>query len=388
MPSPSANPLAWATAVKAQRFPAQLIPGQSLARGGTLMSPNYKYRFAFQADGNLVLYKSGTVAYWSNNIANQGGMKATFQADGNFVVYNAQNKPVWSTGTQGKGGKFFRLQDDGNLVMYNAANQPIWETRSWGGTVHDDKRSFLGNVAHTLGQGLKVAAIVGTGGVGAFVLTDQGKKLFKDVTQSPAWKVATGAAIFIPGIGPAVSAGMATAYAIGKAGSIKDAIIDVARSNLPGGDAAKAGFDIATGVAINGEGIDEAGLKFIRDQIPNGPAKAGFDAALSLHAGRVTSQAPAGLTPQGQVSFYATKGLLNADAPPDTKQAVASMTAHTPDGKHGLQTAIESHVAGGQDVSWLAWLWHQVQHLGVQVHASLLGPTPKNVITVHGESVS
>lgn len=235
----------------------------------------------------------------------------------------------------------------------------------------------LGGAAKSLANGIAIAA-------------KYSGKVFTDVTSSPLWKIAAGVAPFVlPGIGLAVSAGMVTAAAIGKAGSVKDALIGAARANLPGGEAAKAGFDVATGIAIHGEGMTEASLNAVRNQVPNGPAKAGFDAALTLHAGRATAKkpAPSNLNPQGRVAFYAAKGALAVKAPPAMKKAVAEMTIHTPAAAQGLKEAIKQEV-NAKNISWLEWLWQEMRHTAANVHGAIVGrPIPKTIITTRGEVV-
>jgi len=225
----------------------------------------------------------------------------------------------------------------------------------------------LGGVAKSLARDVKVAAKF-TG------------KEFTAVTTSPLWKIGAGIAPFVlPGIGIAVSAGMLTASAIGKAGSAKDAIIGAARENLPGGDAAKAGFDIGTGLAIHGEGMTEAAVQAVRNQIPDGSAKAGFDTALSIHLWRVTSTpgsaAPANLHPAAKAAFYASKGLVHGGAPKAMKKAVIAHVAAAPVAKAGLHAAAMTLAPPPREVTLLEWLWQEAKHTGTKIHATLSGHT-------------
>lgn len=71
-----------------------------------------------------------------------------------------------------------------------------------------------------------------------------------DVTNSPLWDLAQGAAWYIPGIGPAVSAGMAVAAALGRGESLEDLALAAARGALPA--AAVGAWDAAIGVARAG----------------------------------------------------------------------------------------------------------------------------------------
>lgn len=358
----------------------RLLPNQILARGSRLTSQNDFYVFVFQTDGNTVLGDRNGRAIWSPGIVNRGGVKAIMQADGNFVVYNGANQPVWSTGTQGRPGAYLLMQNDGNLVVVHNG-RAAWESRTHGGTYHAvSSGSPFAAIASTLGGAAKGLAS------GVAVAAKFSGKAFTEVTKSPLWKVGAMVAPFaLPGIGLAVSAGMMTAAAIGKAGSVKDAIIGAVRANLP--ENAKSAFDVGTGIAIHGEGIDEAGLKFIRDQIPPGEAKAAFDSALSLHVGRATAQtpAPANLSAQAKGAFYTTKGLVKIKAPPAMKKAVAQTVITNPDAHKGLQAAISSEVG----ISWLEFLWQEMKHAVAKGRATLVGrPVPKTIITTRGEVVS
>jgi hypothetical protein len=146
------------------------------------------------------------------------------------------------------------------------------------------------------------------------VAPDAGK-FFKDITQSPYWKIAAGAAVLIPGAGIAVSAGMAAATAVGKAASVKDALLGAAREAIPGG-AGKAGFDAANGILLQGKPINEAAMNMVRSQLVQAHPEAavGFDAAAALQAGRYAQfRAPKTMTnPMARASFYVAQGLRGA----------------------------------------------------------------------------
>lgn len=187
---------------------------------------------------------------------------------------------------------------------------------------------FFANVAATLGDA-------------AITVAKVSRKAFVDVVNSPYWKIAAGAAVFIPGIGVAVSAGMVTASAIGKAASVKDAIIGVARENMPGGDAAKAGFDVGVGVTLSGQGITDAGLQAIRGQLSDPTAQMAFDTALNIHVGRTESKAPAQLPFAGKAAYYASVGVVKSGAPQEMKAAVLKMTAVSDAAKLGLKGAVD-----------------------------------------------
>lgn len=74
---------------------------------------------------------------------------------------------------------------------------------------------------------------------------------------------------FVPGVGPAASAALAMAIALGKGESLKDAAMKAARAALPGGAAAQMAFDVGVAVA-SGELVDEAAKNALLDEIPGG----------------------------------------------------------------------------------------------------------------------
>src|ERR1041385_89052 len=73
------------------------------------------------------------------------------------------------------------------------------------------------------------------------------KGALKGVTNNPLWNIAATGLSFIPGIGQAVSAGMAAAAALGRGMNLKDAALAAARNALPGGPLAAAAFAAARG---------------------------------------------------------------------------------------------------------------------------------------------
>ncbi len=117
-------------------YVGDLQPGQSLAVGDVLRSPNGQYGLFMQADGNLVLYSgvpSVSSAVWATNTWSVPSTfrpnRADMQADGNFVLYNNTNFPAWASGTDGNPGARLVMQDDRNLVIYTAGNpRAIWAT--------------------------------------------------------------------------------------------------------------------------------------------------------------------------------------------------------------------------------------------------------------------
>lgn len=138
------------------------------------------------------------------------------------------------------------------------------QTTEYGGVIDDIGRSVS-----------KAASSVG-GAVGSAVGA---------VTNNPLWDIAQTGASFIPGVGNAVSAGMAGAAAVGRGESLKDIGLSAARGALPGGAVTRAAFDIATG-AIRGHGLSATALRALRNQVPGGELGRGaFDAAVAVASG-------------------------------------------------------------------------------------------------------
>jgi len=86
-----------------------------------------------QSDGNFVVYDgtnfTASNARW-NTKTNGNNSYFAFQTDGNLVVYNQSNKAVWSPNIHGKGATRLTMQNDGNLVAYGVNNKAIWSTNS------------------------------------------------------------------------------------------------------------------------------------------------------------------------------------------------------------------------------------------------------------------
>ncbi|RFA10538.1 hypothetical protein B7R54_15985 [Subtercola boreus] len=71
-------------------------------------------------NGDYVEYLPGYERVGSN------GAKFAFQTDGNVVLYSSAGRPVWQSRTYGRGASKLSLQLDGNIVVYRADNTPLW----------------------------------------------------------------------------------------------------------------------------------------------------------------------------------------------------------------------------------------------------------------------
>ena len=103
-------------------------PGQFLNPGTQIISASGRYHFAYQGDGNLVLYDGG-VAIWASNTAGRAAGACVMQGDGNLVIYIPGGQPIWASNTMTAGSHLI-LQNDGNVVIYTPSNKPVWATNT------------------------------------------------------------------------------------------------------------------------------------------------------------------------------------------------------------------------------------------------------------------
>jgi hypothetical protein len=105
----------------------QLGPGQTLAAGRQLHAPTRPVTLAMQADGDLVLLKSGAERLWASGTAGSGATHAEMRAGGNLALVG-RRKVVWETKTSGNRGARLVVQDDGNLVVRASDSSTVWES--------------------------------------------------------------------------------------------------------------------------------------------------------------------------------------------------------------------------------------------------------------------
>jgi len=118
--------------------------GQSLSRGQSLWSFDRRFQFAYQSDGNIVLYGNGSVL-WSSNTTGVPSTRLTMQGDGNLVLYDT-NTAKWATGSvAGVTSAYLIVQNDGNTVIYRS-NGSTWSTNTGGyGSAGSSNVSLLGS---------------------------------------------------------------------------------------------------------------------------------------------------------------------------------------------------------------------------------------------------
>jgi hypothetical protein len=104
-------------------------------------------------------------------------------------------------------------------------------------------------------------------------------------------QLASTVASFIPGVGTGVAAALGAAGALASGRPITEALLEAAKSALPGGALAATAFDVAAGL-VQGKNLSEAALSAARNRLPGGPAaKAAFDAGLALVQGKKLQEA-------------------------------------------------------------------------------------------------
>lgn len=117
-------------------YTSYLPSGGKMFNGDCMEAANGKTIFAFQTDGNLVVYNSAGTPLWSSRTYGKGGNEADVQDDGNFVIYQDSVIPLWATNTSGHGYTLVHIsvQNDGNVVLYpTGGGRAIWATH----TVHN-----------------------------------------------------------------------------------------------------------------------------------------------------------------------------------------------------------------------------------------------------------
>jgi hypothetical protein len=121
----------------------QIPSGTIMNQGDSYTSPNGKYTFIMQTDGNLVLYPQGGGATWAANTADNeqhngdGGVKTIVQSDGNVQVIDGKNNVLWQTDTAASkstsyyNGASLSVQNDGDVVLYEMpanGDESMWST--------------------------------------------------------------------------------------------------------------------------------------------------------------------------------------------------------------------------------------------------------------------
>ena len=111
-------------AVYQHPIPNTLPPGESLAVGQSLYSPNLK--FQLMLGDNLCVFSAGN-ALWCTQTKGEGIYLAIMQSDGNFCMYETlgQDLPICS-GTAGHPGARVTVQDSGHAQVIDTNGAVLW----------------------------------------------------------------------------------------------------------------------------------------------------------------------------------------------------------------------------------------------------------------------
>ena len=102
-----------------------------MLKGKSLKSPNGKYRFTLQNDGNLVVYCGGK-KLWDTGKVSPEIYALYFQSDGNLVLRNKDLSVAWASGAIDSSATLLQVQNDGNVVVYKNNHHAVWSTKTYG----------------------------------------------------------------------------------------------------------------------------------------------------------------------------------------------------------------------------------------------------------------
>lgn len=102
--------------------------GFVLTGGQSIHSPDGRFTFVMQTDGNLVLYGPSSALWASSTFGS--GYSARFQGAGNLVVYTASGQAVWGSDGAFGGCETLQVQNDGNVMISRADGSVRWATNT------------------------------------------------------------------------------------------------------------------------------------------------------------------------------------------------------------------------------------------------------------------
>jgi hypothetical protein len=106
----------------------RLRPGEALLAGATLTARTRPLVLTLQADGDLVLARSG-IPVWTSRTAGKDVTSAAMQEDGILVLHGPAG-PVWASAPVGTPGDRLVLQDDGNAAIRGPRGAIRWTTKT------------------------------------------------------------------------------------------------------------------------------------------------------------------------------------------------------------------------------------------------------------------
>jgi lysophospholipase L1-like esterase len=109
--------------------PGELLPGQGLTPGHSLVSQDGRFTLTLETNGSLNLFMGKTVL-WTQPATSTPPTGLIFQGDGNLVEYGSKGTVLWQSNSTGAQGDVFFAQNDGNMVIYNQSGQPIFASNT------------------------------------------------------------------------------------------------------------------------------------------------------------------------------------------------------------------------------------------------------------------
>lgn len=105
-----------------------------MRQGHCLVSPNGRFAFVLQDDGNAVVYDGkNNQPIFHTGTSGKAVDRLDLQADGNLVLYGHNGEVLRAT-SKGKSpegdakGARLCMQDDGNLCLYNDKVGYVWDS--------------------------------------------------------------------------------------------------------------------------------------------------------------------------------------------------------------------------------------------------------------------
>ena len=105
-----------------------LRPGEGLAAGQSLYSPDGLTRFTLNPDGNMIVYVEGRKDICDAGTGNLGQPRSLrLDNDGWLILTDVNGRELWK---RGPGGARLDVQDDSHVVLYPPIGTPnaIWGT--------------------------------------------------------------------------------------------------------------------------------------------------------------------------------------------------------------------------------------------------------------------
>jgi hypothetical protein len=200
---------------------------------------------------------------------------------------------------------------------------------------------------HTPGLGHLIGSV--SSGLGHFVhdAVSEAGKISKFIKKIPMLSTLINTVVdIVPGV---ASVRAAIGGVIDAASDIikVDDMLSAAKGLIPAN--AMDGFKAGVGL-MSQKGIPPQVFTAIRGTLPPNEQQ-GFDMAVSIAVGKSKNNAPPGLTPVQQASYYATHGMANAT--PDMRAALMTPIAADPHAAQGAQVAV-------QQIQTRETFWHKV----------------------------